>query len=149
MGRNLANRLHSKGGMNGFCSGWQPGTSGMPQGSILVNIFVSDLNGGLDSILPRFADDTKLWWGGHIRRGAILQRDLGRLGEARTVWSLTKVLDLGQHNQQVQYRLGSVWLRSSLGDRDLWVLVDNKLNVRCHCSNEGKSVPELFLQGHY
>lgn len=60
-GRNLANRLHSKGGMNGFCSGWQPGISGMPQGSILVNIFINDVDGCFDSTLPRFADNTKLW----------------------------------------------------------------------------------------
>ncbi|GAB0180437.1 hypothetical protein GRJ2_000509000 [Grus japonensis] len=40
-----------------------------------------------------------------------------------------KVLHLGQHNQRAQYRLGSVWLGSSLAEGELEVLVDNKLNM--------------------
>ncbi|KAK4818136.1 hypothetical protein QYF61_006735 [Mycteria americana] len=40
-----------------------------------------------------------------------------------------KVLHLGQNNQRAQYRLRSVWLGSSLAERDPGVLVDNKLNI--------------------
>jgi len=40
-----------------------------------------------------------------------------------------KSLYPGQHNQRSQYRLGFVWLRSSLAEMDLGVLVSNKLNM--------------------
>ncbi|KAK4815390.1 hypothetical protein QYF61_001378, partial [Mycteria americana] len=66
---------------------------------------------------------------------AILQRDRGRLEEwaSRNCIKLNKdeckVLHLGWHNQRAQYRLGSVWLGSSLAERDLGVVVDNKLNT--------------------
>ena len=46
-----------------------------------------------------------------------------------------KVVHWGQHNQRARYRLGSVWLGSSLAERDLGVLVVNKkLNMSQHCA---------------
>ena len=53
--------------INGFYSGCQAVTSGIPQGLILgptlLNVFKNDLDDGVESTLTKFSDDTKLGGG--------------------------------------------------------------------------------------
>jgi len=89
----------------------------------------------------KFADYTKLSGEVDTLEGrGTLQEDLDRLQDwaNKNLMKFDKdkcmVLHLGKHNPGVQHRLGSAWLGSSSVERDLAVLVDNKLNMSEQCA---------------
>ncbi|GAB0186081.1 mitochondrial enolase superfamily member 1 [Grus japonensis] len=133
----------------------QPVTSGVFQGSILgptlFNIFISDLDDRIKCTLMKFADDTKLSGEADTSEGrATLQEDLDRLVEwanknlMKFSKDKCKVLHLGKHNPGVQYGLGSTWLESSSVERDLGILVGNKLNMSKHCATVTKKANRIL-----
>ncbi|KAK4830729.1 LOW QUALITY PROTEIN: hypothetical protein QYF61_013179 [Mycteria americana] len=105
--------------VNGSMSKWRPVTSGDPQGLILgpalFNIFVGDMESGIECAVSQFADNTKL----------CDARDLDRL-ERWACANLTKfnkvkckVLHMGWGNPKHKYRLGKEWIESSPEEKDL------------------------------
>ena len=73
--------------------GWQPVTSGVPQGSVLgphlFTMYIEDLEEGTESTVAKFADETKIYRGtDSIEEAGGLQKDLGRLGEWTKKWQM-------------------------------------------------------------
>ncbi|KAK4823199.1 hypothetical protein QYF61_027208 [Mycteria americana] len=121
------------------------------KGPILFNVFINDLDAGVECTISKFADDTKL--GGAVdslEEQVALQRDLDRLEHWAMIngmkfnKSKCQILHLGQSNGGHKYKLGEGWLESSPAERDLGVLVDSRLNVSQQCALAAKRANHIL-----
>ncbi|GAB0182933.1 mitochondrial enolase superfamily member 1 [Grus japonensis] len=131
--------------VNGEMCKWRPATSGVPQGSILgpalFNIFVGDMDNGIECTLSSFADSAKLCGAIAMLEGRdVVPKDTDRLERWARVNHMKfnkakcKVLHMGRGNPKHNYSLGKEWIESSPEEKGLGVLVDEKLNMSWQCT---------------
>ena len=136
--------------IRGTASSQRKVTSGVPQGSvlgpILFLIFINDLPTELLTKLSLFADDSKLFariltnkpTPGDGNGSRTLQEDLDKVAMWAEKWKMEfnvdkcKIMHLGYNNPGVPYRMGNAVLETTEEEKDLGILIDNKLDFGKH-----------------
>ncbi|PKU39145.1 rna-directed dna polymerase from mobile element jockey-like [Limosa lapponica baueri] len=101
-----------------------------------LNIFVGDIDSGIECTLSKFADNTKLYGTVDTLEGRdAIQRfvkwacaNLTKFKQAKC-----KVQQMGQGNPKDKHRLGGEWIGNSPEVKDLGLLADEKSNMTRQC----------------
>ncbi|KAJ7422686.1 hypothetical protein BTVI_13212 [Pitangus sulphuratus] len=144
--KKLAEQLHPEDSGQWLCVlMWTLVTSGVPWGSILVpmllNAFINDMNRGIECTLSNPAGDTQLRAAVDISEAPdAIQRDLDQLKEwahgniMRFNKIKCKMLHLCQGSPRYQHRLWGEQIKSSPAEKDLGVLVGERLDMTQPCA---------------
>ncbi|KAI8500844.1 hypothetical protein Bbelb_216620 [Branchiostoma belcheri] len=149
--------------VNNQSSSWKDVKSGIPQGSvlgpILFVIYINDLPESVSCAVKIFADDSKLY--GNVKQSnsiEAIQGDLNEVDKWSKLWQLQfnvgkcKVLHLGRSNGKAEYTLGGQKIMETEEEKDLGVIVDNKLTFHSHtarAANKGNQLLGLIKRSFY
>ena len=140
--------------VEGSLSNWEDVLSGIPQGSVLgptlFVMFINDMPDAITSLSKMFADDAKVFRQIENRADiATLQKDLDHLTDWSLKWQMNfnikkcKRLHIGQTNPHNRYTIAGIDLDESDQERDLGIIVDNKLKFHiqtAHIVNKGFNI---------
>ncbi|KAF7253376.1 cAMP and cAMP-inhibited cGMP 3',5'-cyclic phosphodiesterase 10A [Varanus komodoensis] len=126
--------------IDGTFSNWMEVTSGVPEGSVLgpvlFNGFINDLDEEVQGKIIKFTDDTKMGGIANTLEDRMkIQGNLDKLehwaqsNRMRLNKDKCQVLHLGKRNQMHRYKMGNTWLNRTEKDKDLGVIVGNRLNM--------------------
>ncbi|CAM5106410.1 unnamed protein product [Eretmochelys imbricata] len=118
---------------------------GVPQGSvlgpILFNLFINDLEKGINSEVAKFADDTKLFKIVKTKADCEeLQKALTKLTDWATKWQMKlnvdkcKVMHTGKNNPNDTYSTMGANLATTNQEKDLGVIVGSSLKTSTQCA---------------
>ncbi|GAB0175900.1 cAMP-dependent protein kinase inhibitor alpha [Grus japonensis] len=100
-----------------------------------------DIDSGIECILSKFANNSKLCgMVNMLEERDVIQRDLDRLERLACANCMKfnkakcKVLHMGQGNPKHNHRLGREWIERSPEEKDLGMLIDEKLNMSWQCA---------------
>ena len=140
--------------LNGETSEWTNVTSGIPQGSVLGPVlfllYINDLPDMVKNIVKLFADDTKLYARVNTEyQRSSLQTDINNLVKWSETWQLQfnsskcKHLHLGIESG-FTYHMEGKEIELVNEEKDLGVIVDNKLKFQTHIASSTKKANRVL-----
>lgn len=141
--------------VDGAHSSWKEVISGIPQGSvigpILFVIFINDMpDAVIHNFCKLFADDCKLYGKVSANGENLVQTDLAFLEEWSRVWQLPfnakkcKAMHFGHNNPKRTYTLNGQVLDPITSEKDLGVMVDDKLKFHVHTAAATKKANQVL-----
>ena len=105
-------------------------------------MYINDLLDMISGTVHIFADDTNVYRNVLTEYGSNqLQPDLTRLVQWSETWLMSFniekciLIHLSHNNRQITYNMGQTELQTSSVEKDLGMLVDDRLNFKKHVSN--------------
>ena len=141
--------------INGYDSSEKPVLSGIPQGSVLgpmlFVIYINDLPNSVMSDVFLFADDTKISRIIYSQQDSnLLQNDLLKLSEWSQKWLINfhagkcKHMHIGPNVHDPKYTLNDTTLQYATHEKDIGVIIDDKLSFDKHISEKCKKATSMF-----